>query len=95
MKITLTQDEARDLSRRWLETHIDQDLQVDLLPPPPSYPDPIGSNHKIALIKFARQLASDLFNNKISPSIDPKDGHLYFGLAEAKKYVETYFGWIY
>ena len=94
MKITITQDEARDLSRRWLETHIDQDLQVDLLPPPPSYPDPIGSNHKIALIKFARQLAADVFNNRIPPSTD-SDGQLFFGLAEAKKYVETYFGWIY
>ena len=92
MKITLTQDEARELSRRWLETTIDQNLQVELLPNESFVPQ-LGTEHKIALIKFARQLASDLFNNKISPSIDSKDGHLYFSLAEAKKYVETHFGW--
>lgn len=91
MKITLTKDEARELSWRWLETQIDQDLQVDLLLPPPPYPGSIGSNHKIELIKFARQVAADVFNNRIHSSTD-SDGHLYVGLAEAKKYVETYFG---
>ena len=92
MKITLTQDEARELSRRWLETTLDQNLQIELLPVE-SFVPRIGPEHKIALIKFARTIANDLFNNKISPSIDSKDGHLYFDLAEAKKYVETNFGW--
>ena len=93
MKITITQDEARELSRRWLETTLDQNIQIDLLPVE-SFVSRLGTEHKIALIKFARQVASDVFYNKIKPSVDPKDGRLYFGLAEAKRYVETSFGWI-
>lgn len=89
MKITITQDEARELSRRWLETALDQNLQVELLPNE-SFVPRLGSEHKIALIKFARTVANDLFNNRLAPSIDPKDGHLYFSLAEAKKCVEDY-----
>lgn len=92
MKITLTQDEARELSRRWLETTIDQNLEIELLPNE-SFVPRIGPEHKIALIKFARQVADDVFNKRVPPSTSPGTGHLFFGLAEAKKYVETHFGW--
>lgn len=83
MKITLAQDEARELSRRWLETTLDQNIQVELLPTE-SFVSRLGSEHKIALIKFARTLAADIANGKVRP---PE-----FGLAEAKKYVENYLG---
>ena len=84
MKVTITQDEARELSRRWLETTLDQNIQIDLLPVESSVAH-ISPEHKIALIKFARQLATDICDNKVLAAT--------FGLAEAKKYVETYHGW--
>lgn len=92
MKITITQDEAREFSRRWLETALDKNPQIELLPTESVEFYKLDRQHKIELIKFARKVAEDVFNNRIAPSSD-RDGHLFFNLNEAKKYVETCFGW--
>ena len=94
MKVTLTHHETLCFARDRLQRLIGKDINLDFESSPPRDSNTrITSANKIELIRFARQFASDLFNNKLSPSIDSKDGHLYFGLAEAKKYVETHFGW--
>lgn len=91
MKVTITQDEARELSRRWLETTLDKPIEIDLLPVE-SFVARIGPEHKIALIKFARKIVEETISGTIVPAID-REGHKYFGLADAKHYVEKYFGW--
>lgn len=83
MMITLTQDEARELSRRWLETPLDQNIQVELLPNEAFSPR-LGAEYRIALIKFARTLTADISACKIKPS--------EFDLSSANKYVVNYLG---
>lgn len=93
MKITLTADEVKRLVRRTLGeqyaeveiTGVEEPLHI--LNQRAEF---IRRGGKIELIKFARTLADDMFNQRIPLSPDAL-GNPYISLATAKKYVEDYF----
>lgn len=92
MKVTLTHHEtlcfARDRVQRLVGNSVDLDLEVS---PPYDGNFKITTANKIELIKFARQLVADALTGIIIPAKDA-DGKPFFGLADAKHYVEKYFG---
>lgn len=55
---------------------------------------PIGQVSKIALIKLVRTLAEDVLQNRVKVTTreagNPYAGEKYFGLGDAKEYVEKY-----
>ena len=93
MKVTLTHHETLCFARDRLQRLVGKDIDLDFESSPPyNGPEKITSANKIELIKFARKVAEDAFNGKIVPCRDAQE-RPYFGLNEAKKYVETHYGW--
>lgn len=95
MKITLNNHSTQKLALerlRQLFAGTDITYIVDFDTPKPPNTETLTSANKIELIKFARKLVEDTLAGVIVPAID-RDGHKYFGLADAKHYVEEHFGW--
>ena len=95
MKVTLTQHDALHIAaHRIKDMFPDLSITAEIMPhalPPAAEPaHKITAVHTVELIKFARRLAADIFEGKITACRDA-DGHPYFGIAEAKRYVEDYF----
>jgi len=92
MKVTLTHHETLCFARDRLQKLVGKNIDLDFESSPPyNGPEKITSANKIELIKFARRLFEDTITGNIVPAKDA-DGKLFFGLAEAKHYVEKYFG---
>lgn len=73
----------------------DNELTVKIVPPEIQYDNfPLNRASKIALIKMIRTLAEDLLNNRVKVSTrepgTPGAGERYFGLGDAKEYIEKY-----
>ena len=91
MKVTLTHHETLCFAHERLHRLLGKDIDLDLESSPPyNGAEKITTANKIELIKFARTVAADMLAGNITPAKDA-DGKSYFGLAEAKHYVEKYF----
>jgi hypothetical protein len=99
-KITLSLAEAQDCLANHMADNLpysNNEVEVEILPPASDAPTdnlPLNRASKIALIKFARTLAEDYRHGRLGMSnretIGPRVGEPYFGLADAKAYVENY-----
>ena len=93
MKVTLTHHETLCFARDRLQKMVGKNIDLDFESSPPYNSEAkITSANKIELIMFARTVVADMLAGNITPVKDA-DGKLFLGLAEAKKYVETHFGW--
>jgi hypothetical protein len=91
MNIEITKAEALMLARAQLQNNFyKHSIFVSFADEPADDYSKITSANKIELIKFARRLVEDTLSGAVTPAKDT-NGKLYFGLAEAKRYVETYF----
>lgn len=90
MKITITDYEAARLAHERLHQLLGEDQAIDITVDSSCVRNRITSANKIELIKFARQLVADALTGIIIPAKDA-DGSPFFGLADAKRYVEKYF----
>lgn len=91
MKITLTHHETLCFAHERLHRLLGKDIDLDFESSPPyNGAEKITSANKIELVKFARQLVADALTGIIIPAKDA-DGSPFFGLADAKHYVEKYF----
>ena len=97
-KITLSLQEAQDrLAAKMVDDlpYSDNEVEVEIVPPPVATDNlPLNKASKIALIKLVRTLSDDLLNNRLRMTtrgaFEPDPGSRYWGLGEAKAYVEKY-----
>lgn len=91
MKVTLTHHETLCFAHERLQRLLGKGVDLDFESSPPyDSNSKITAANKIELIKFARRLVEDTLSGAITPAKDA-DGKLFFGLADAKHYVEKYF----
>lgn len=97
-QITLSVEEAEQrLASKMLDDfpYSDNEVTVKIVPIEVQYDNfPLNRTSKLALIKMVRTLAEDLINNRVKISTCGPESQLcgekYFGLADAKEYVEKY-----
>ncbi|NBR06949.1 MAG: hypothetical protein EBT92_14405 [Planctomycetes bacterium] len=97
-KFTLSITEAQDrLASHMVDDlpYSENEIEVEIVPQVvPSDNLPLNKASKIALIKLVRTLSDDLLNNRLKLTtrgeFEPNPGAKYWGLAEAKDYVEKY-----
>jgi hypothetical protein len=99
-KITLSLAEAQErLAARIINElpYGDNEVEVEIVPPSASVQTdnlPLNKASKIALIKLVRTLYEDLLNNRLKLTtrgeFEINPGSRYWGLGEAKAYVENY-----
>lgn len=88
MHIKLEHWEAAELlQKHFSKEGYGENVHVELFPPAASQ---ITSANKIELIKFVRTLADEISRGVVALRQAPETG---MGLAQAKTYVEKYFGW--
>ena len=91
MNIEITKAEALNLASAQLRNSLyEYGIHVTLADETADGCPKITSANKIELIKFARRVVADALTGIIIPAKDA-DGSPFFGLADAKRYVETYF----